>query len=260
MLGETKARFPEPRMPVASHMIDTTDGACPAYLHTPDEQGYWPGVIVYMDGPGIRPAIHDVAARIASHGYAVLLPDLFYRAGPYEPVDPKVVFSDETLKKAHRDKYMSTANGTNAMADTKAFLQFMDTSDMVADGPYGTVGYCMGGKLALLAAGTFPGKFAAAASYHGGGLANDAPDSPHRLAKAIKARVYVAGAIEDSTFPDEMKRELIAAFTEARLDFAVETYPAKHGWVLADHPAHDTDEAEHHWRTLLELFDATLND
>jgi carboxymethylenebutenolidase len=116
----------------------------------------------------------------------------------------------------------------------------------------------MGGFMSLTAAGTYPDRIAAAASYHGGRLATDAPDSPHLLAPKIKARVYVAGAIEDASFPDEQKARLAEALREAGVEHQIETYPAKHGWVPRDTPVHDAAEAERHYETLFALFDKTL--
>jgi carboxymethylenebutenolidase len=236
----------------------TADGDCPVYLHTPVGGRPWPPVILYMDGPGMRPAIQEIAARLATAGYAVFLPDLFYRAGPYAPIDPKIVWADPNLRAAHRDTLMSTASPGNAMADTAALLELIDRSPEAARGSVGAVGYCMGGRLALIAAGTFPDRIAVAASYHGGGLASDTPSSPHLLAARTKAKVYVAGASEDPNFPDEMKVRLETALNEAGVDHRVETYPAKHGWVPRDTQAHDPEEAEHHWRTLIPLFDGVL--
>lgn len=235
------------------------DGVCPTWLHKPEGEGAWPAVILYMDGPGIRPALHRMARRLASAGYVVLLPDLFYRSGAYEPIDPKVTFTDPVLRQAHREKYMAPATPRAVMADTEALLAFMATRMEIASGPIGVVGYCMGGRLALIAAGTFPDRIAAAASYHGGGLANDAPGSPHLLAPRIRARVYVAGAIEDANFDDDQKQRLAEALAAAGVDHVVETRPARHGWVPDDTHVHDPAEAEHHWQTLLALFGRSLH-
>lgn len=238
--------------------IATRDGICPACVFHPQDHGPWPGVIMYMDGPGMRPAVQELAERLAGNGYYVLLPDYFYRSGPYAPVDPKVVFTNAELLERHRERFMTPATPERLMSDTEAFLAFLDARADVADGGYGVVGYCMGGRLALLAAGTFPERIAAAASYHGGGLANDAPSAPHVLAPRMKARVYVAGAIEDPHFDEEQKQRLETALANAGVDHVVETYPAKHGWVPRDMAVHDPQEAEHHWRTLVPFFDATL--
>ncbi len=242
--------------------ITTRDGVCPSYVFRPEGAGQslgpWPAVIMLLDGPGIRPALFDMAQRLSTSGYVVLLPDLFYRAGAYAPIDPHVVWTNTDLRNAHRDTYMATATADNAMSDLAACLDYLDDASEVRAGPVGVVGYCMGGRLALVAAGTYPDRIAAMASYHGGGLADDKPSSPHRLAPKIKAKVYVAGATDDSSFPDDMKVRLEAALTEAGVDHLVETYPARHGWVPADMPAHDPAEAEHHWRTLIPFFDDVL--
>ena len=238
--------------------IATRDGICPAFVFHPPGADPWPGVLMFIDGPGMRPAIQQVAERLAGNGYYVLLPDLFYRSGPYAPVDPKIVFTDDELKEQHRAKYMALATPKAVMSDTEAFLAFLDAQAEVAPGGYGVVGYCMGGRLALIAAGSFPDRFAAAASYHGGGLANDTPTSPHLLAPKMTAKIYVAGATADANFDEEQKQRLDAALREAGVDYRIETYPAKHGWVPSDMPVHDPAEAEHHWRTLVPFFDAAL--
>lgn len=236
-----------------------TPGAhCPVTLHSPAEGAPFPAVILFMDGPGIRPAIQEMAGRLAASGYAVFLPDLFYRAGPYEPVDPKVVFTNPDLRAAHREKYMATASPRNVMADTAVLIAAIDEAPEAAPGPIGVVGYCMGGKPALFAGATYPDRIAAAASYHGGGLAGEGPGSPHLLLPKIAGKVYVAGAIEDSNFTDEQKATLTAAMEKAGIEHVVETYPAKHGWVPGDTPAHDPAEAEHHWQTLVPFFDSAL--
>ncbi|HEX5418588.1 MAG TPA: dienelactone hydrolase family protein, partial [Gammaproteobacteria bacterium] len=146
----------------------------------------------------------------------------------------------------------------NVMSDTRAFLDYLAAQPDVAPGGIGTTGYCLGGLMSMTAAGTYPDRIEAAASYHGGRLATDAPDSPHLLAPKMKARVYVAGAIEDQSFPDDMKQRLEQALTEAGVDHRIETYPARHGWVLRDTPVYDAAAAERHWQSLTGLFDATL--
>lgn len=238
--------------------VTTADGICPAYLHTPVGQGPWPGILFYFDGPGMRPVMHEMAARLAAAGYAVLLPDLFYRAGRYDPIDPRIVWGDPALRAHHRTTYMETATPANAMSDTRAILDALPALPAVAQGPIGITGYCMGGRLALVAAGTFPDRIAVAASYHGGGLATDGPDSPHLLAPKVAAKIYVAGAIEDGNFTDEQKAMLEQALTDAKVDHLIETYPAHHGWVPRDMPAYDAVESEHHWQTLIPLMDGVF--
>ncbi|HTV96959.1 MAG TPA: dienelactone hydrolase family protein [Steroidobacteraceae bacterium] len=238
--------------------IKTRDGTCPAYVYQPAKGGPWPAVLVYMDGLGIRPAMLELGERLATHGYYTLLPDLFYRSGPYEPMDPHTLFSDPEKRKTLMEKFIAPATPANIMADTQAFLDYLGSRPEVKAGGIGTTGYCMGGLMSLTAAGTYPDRIAATASYHGGRLATDAPDSPHRLAPKIKSRVYIAGAIEDASFPDSMKERLEEALTQAGVDHRIETYPAKHGWVFRDTPVYDAAAAERHWHSLIGLFDSTL--
>ncbi|HUJ28321.1 MAG TPA: dienelactone hydrolase family protein [Myxococcales bacterium] len=228
--------------------IQTEDGSCPAYWFGPDGA---PGVLVFMDGVGIRPAMLEVGERLGAAGFRALLPDLYYRAGPYAPMNAKTVFSDPKERDALRARFMSTTNLANVMRDTKAFLAHLP-------GKVAVTGYCMGGRFALAAAGTYPDRVVAAAAFHPGNPAGDAPDSPHLLAPKMKARVYVGGASDDASFPDVQMQRLEQALADARVDHLVERIPAKHGWVLTDTPAYDAAQAERHWQTLLDLLGRAL--
>jgi carboxymethylenebutenolidase len=238
--------------------IQTRDGVCPSFVFRPAGSGPWPAVLIFMDGLGIRPAVLEIGERLSAHGYYALLPDLFYRSGPYAPMDPHAIFADPQRRKILMDKYFALATQANIMSDTSAFLDYLAAQPDVRRGAIGTTGYCMGGLMSLAAAGTYPDRIAATASYHGGRLATDAADSPHLLAPRIKSRVYIAGAIEDQSFPDVMKNRLEEALNKAHVDHKIETYPAKHGWVFRDTPVYDAAASERHWQTLLALFDATL--
>jgi carboxymethylenebutenolidase len=230
--------------------IRTEDGTCPAYVFGPT--GAAPGVLLYMDGIGMRPALHQIAERLAGGGYHVLLPDLFYRIGPYEAPEPAKLFTDEAVRNAWFNRIRPHAASELIMRDTRAFL------DHFAGSKIGVTGYCMGGRLALGAAGHFPERIAAAAAYHPGNPANDAPDSPHLLASKMKAEIYVGAAANDASCPEEQKERLAKALTEAGVVHTIETYQARHGWVPTDTPAHDPVAAEKHWQTLLALFARTL--
>jgi carboxymethylenebutenolidase len=238
--------------------ITTPGGACPSYVFRPEGAGPWPAVLVFMDGLGIRPAMLEIGERLAANGYLALLPDLFYRSGPYEPMDALTVFSDPAKRKVLMEKFFAFATPANIMADTAVFLDHLAAQPDVKRGAIGTTGYCMGGLMSLAAAGTYPDRIRAAASFHGGRLASDAPDSPHLLAPKIQARVYIAGAIEDASFPDNMKARLEAALTAAKVEHTIETYPAKHGWTLRDTPVYDAAQSERHYAAMLALFDSTL--
>jgi len=238
--------------------ITTEDGTCPAHVFQPPGTGPWPAVLLYMDAIGIRPALFEIGERLAAHGYYVLLPDLYYRSGPYEPIDARRVFTDPEQRKVLGEKFASKFNQAAGMRDTRAILAFLASQPAVAPGKIGATGYCMGGGLALVAAGHFPDRFAAIAAYHPGYVATDAPDSPHLQAPNIQAQVYVGGAREDPTFPDAMKARLETALREAGVTHTVETYPALHGWVPSDTPVHDPAAAERHWQTLFALLDGAL--
>lgn len=230
--------------------IRTEDGTCTAHVFEPIAAGPWPAVLMLMDGIGIRPALFAMAERLANAGYWVLLPDLFYRSGPYTAVDPQKMFADREVRADWVRRFIGTVTIEAAMRDVSAFLQFIaQKKEDVRQPRVGVVGYCMSGKLALAAAARFPGRVVAAASYHGGNLATEAADSPHRMAPAILARVYV-GVAED----DPPQGELDAALSAAGVVHTVETYPARHGFVPADTPVHDAAAAERHWETLLKLF------
>jgi len=238
--------------------IKTRDGTCPCHVYRPPGTGPWPAVLIYMDALAIRPAMLEIGERLSTYGYYVLLPDLFYRSGRYEPLDPHTVFNDPVKRQYFTEKLFKHATQSNIMSDTRAFLDYLASAPDVKPGGIGTTGYCMGGLMSLTAAGTYPDRIVATASYHGGRLATDAPDSPHLLAPKIKSRVYVAGAIEDQAFTDEMKARLEEALTTAGVDHKIETYQARHGWVLRDTPVYDAAAAERHWQSLIALFDAKL--
>ncbi|HEY1728742.1 MAG TPA: dienelactone hydrolase family protein [Candidatus Baltobacteraceae bacterium] len=237
--------------------IKTRDGKCPAYVFRPSGKGPWPAVLVFMDGVGIRPAMLELGERLATYGYFVLLPDLFYRAGSYEPMD-HTVFSDADKRKTLMEKFIGPTTQDKVMSDTRAFIDYIAAQPDVKPGPIATTGYCLGGLMSLTAAGMYPDEIVAAASYHGGRLATDSPTSPHLLAPKMKARVYVAGAIEDQSFTDEQKALLEKALTDARVDHKIETYPNKHGWVFRDLPVYDKAGEDRHWTSLTELLKAKL--
>jgi carboxymethylenebutenolidase len=170
-----------------------------------------------MDAGGVRPAMVDMAQRIADDGYIVLLPDLFYRFGAYGPLVPAEVFAGDW--RAILGPLMATTGNDKAAEDTGAFLAYLDTRSDFAGGKVGAVGFCMGGGMALTAAGTYPDRFAAVASFHGGNLATDAPTSPHLIAPKITAAVHIGAAENDASYPPEMAERLARAFADARVRF-----------------------------------------
>jgi carboxymethylenebutenolidase len=155
---------------------------------------------------------------------------------------------------------MATTDNHKAAADTAAFLAYLDGRDDVAGKKVGTVGFCMGGGMALSAAGFYPERIAAAASFHGGNLATDLPVSPHLLAPRMKAEVYVAGADNDQGYPPEMAQRLDAALTQAGVRHKCEVYEGKlHGWMKPDMPVFDAKAAERGWKELFALYSRALS-
>ncbi|AYG61552.1 dienelactone hydrolase family protein [Rhizobium jaguaris] len=236
--------------------INTADGIAKAAIFRPDNGASAErGVIFYMDAMGPRQALYDMAQRLADSGYIVLLPDLFYRFGAYGPFDG-TSFGDP----ASREAIMTMIRGTTqemTKRDSAAFLDALTAAG--ATGPVGTVGYCMGGARALTAAAAYSDRIAAAATFHGGNLASDAEDSPHRLAADIKGRVYVGVAGVDNSFPPEQSARLAEALRIGGVDHMIENYVGMaHGWTVPDHGVYDETGAERHWKRLLNLFDETL--
>jgi carboxymethylenebutenolidase len=244
-------------MPNEKVTISTRDGDCPAHVLTPATGGQWPGVIFYTDAGGLRPGVVEMAQRLADAGYAVLLPDIFYRYGPYGPFVPKEVFAGDF--RLILGPLMATTGNDKAAQDTEAFLAYLDTRAEVVGGKAGAVGFCMGGGMALAAAGTYPDRFAAVASFHGGNLATDAPTSPHLLAPKLAAEVYIAAAEIDGSYPPEMAKRLETALAEAGVSYTAHSYSAAHGWMMPDFPVYDHAAAERGWVEMLALFDRRLH-
>ena len=241
------------------HRVDlqTDEGTLDAYIFHPRDSVAAPAVVMYMDAFGIRPALGDMAERLASHGYVVALPNLYHRT-PFEPFDPKQV-AVEGPERARFKGMVASINGPMVMRDTAAVLAHLDTLPDVKRSAMGTLGYCMGGGYALAAAGTFPDRIAVAASFHGGALATEKPDSPHLLAPKMRARIYVGAAGIDPTFPEEQRQRLETALKGAGLNYAIETYEsAKHGFAVNGHLVYDKEASERHWGRLVSLLHETL--
>jgi carboxymethylenebutenolidase len=240
--------------------IKTEDGVCRAAVFRPASgAGPWPPVIFYMDGVAIRPTLYDMCQRLADFGYLVLLPDMFYRIGAYEPFDGKTLFTDPV----QRDKLMSMVRSATskqlATEDTGSFLTYLDSLVDVKGKKVGATGYCMGGGFVLTVAASYPNRFAAVASFHGGNLATDEPDSPHRVFDKIKARVLIVGADQDQHYLPEQEARVKAALDAAHVEYRAEIWPgALHGWTMADLPVYKREAAERHFDELRKLFGAVL--
>ena len=240
--------------------LPTADGDARAFVFKPEAgQGPWPGAVILMDAPAIRPALFEMGERLAQAGYYVLLPDLFWRAGPYPPVDIAAARAGDPAAQELFGKLRASTGAGRQMTDVKACLDYMAQDPAAKPGKVGVTGYCMGGSIALRAAGTFPDRIAAAASFHGGGMATDDEKSPHLLAPKITAKVLVAGAVEDRSYDEAQNARLTTALKDAGVDAQVSIWEGcRHGWVPTDMPVYNPEGAERHWRELVTLFDGAL--
>lgn len=243
-------------MKTARVNIPTADGVCDAFTARPPEAGPFPGVILLMDAFGLRPYLEQMGERLASYGYFVLVPNLFYRVRPAPVLDVSFPVRPENLPEA-RTKLRALVGNYDyegGLRDMGAFLDFLAQEKHVRAGKVGLTGYCMGGGLAIRAAGRFPSRVGAVASFHGGNLATDAPLSPVSFAEQIRAKVYVAHADHDSSMPPEQIERFEKAFRRAGVDFEAELYEgAEHGFTMEDLPAHHAGALSRHWEKLPEL-------
>lgn len=226
-------------------LLDSADGPLDGYRFAGDASGL--PVIFYCDAGGVRPGMFAMARQLADLGHAVLMPNLYHRLGDYAPFDPATVLGDP----AEHARLMSMAASlkiAEALRDTQACLAYLGSERV------GALGYCLGGKLALSAAGHFAA-ITAAASVHGGALATDAPDSPHRLAAEMRGRLYIGVAGIDPFFTPEEQARLCASLDAAGADYRLAVYPeAQHGFAVVDMPVFEPVSAARHWRDLQAFF------
>jgi carboxymethylenebutenolidase len=244
-------------MPNITDTVTTADGSCPVHLFTPEGQGPWPGVVMIPDAGGVRQTFVDMAAHLADFGYAVLLPDVYYRQGDWAPFDMKTAFTDEN-ERNRLFKFIGSITPENWASDANAYFDYLAARPEVSGSKFGVTGYCMGGRATLTIAGLVPDRVAAAASYHGGGLVTDSPDSPHLRADKIQAVVYVGGAENDASFTADHAEQLEKALTAAGVEHKIETYAAGHGFAVPDNAPYNEAAAERHWTTMREVFAANL--
>ncbi len=245
-------------MPSVSATVTTPDGTCPVSLHTPNGSGPWSAVVMYPDAGGVRPTFHEMADTLAGFGYAVLLPDVYYRQGDWQPFSMQTVFSDPEERKRLFGMIGSVTQDMIA-ADAGAFFDFLGQRPEVRGDRFGVCGYCMGGRTSLIVAGRVPDRVAAVGSIHGGGLVTDGPDSPHLLADRITATVYVGAAEDDASFTPEQAETLDKALEAAGVPHTIETYHAAHGFAVPDNAPFDAEAAERHWLALQGLFESALS-
>lgn len=233
--------------------IATADGVADAYLTRPEDGERPSGVLLLMDAFGLRPRIEEMADLIAQRGYAVLAPNLFYRAGR-APVLP---FPDMTQEEGRAEfmkavgPLMGDLTPERVASDGAAYLDELAT---VTEGPVAITGYCMGVRTGVRIAAAHGGRVAALAGFHGGGLVTDAPDSPHRSASALRAELYLGHADEDPSMTPEQIAAFDAALDEAGVAHRTEIYDgARHGYTMSDTPVYNEAATQRHFDALFEL-------
>jgi carboxymethylenebutenolidase len=236
--------------------IKTPDGTADAYFVHPKDKA--PAVLIWPDIFGLRPAFRQMGKRLAESGYAVLVINPFYRTKRAPTAPEKPNFADPDTRKA----LMALAGGlspTTAQTDATAFVSWLDSQPAVdTKRKIGTAGYCLGGPFTMRTAATFPDRVGAGASFHGGNLVTDKPESPHLLVSKMKAQYLFAIAQNDDERQPEAKDKLREAFDKASLKAEIEVYPAMHGWCPPDSQVHNPELAEKAWGRMLALFQSAL--
>ncbi len=236
--------------------IPTRDGHTTTFISHPERGGPFPIVLFYMDAPAIREELRDMARRLATSGYYVMLPNLYYRAGVMEigPINP----DPESPERKRMFELMHSINIPLVMEDTRALFAYADGQAAARKDVVGTVGYCMSGRYAINAAAHFPDRVKAAASIYGTHLATDQPDSPHLAAQKTRAELYFGCAETDIYAPAEIIEKVKAGMKDANAE--VEIYPGTHhGFAFPKRPVYHRDAAERHWERLLALYRRNLS-
>ena len=238
--------------------IKTPDGTADAYFVRP-AKGAAPGVLVWPDIFGLRPAFRQMGKRLAESGYSVLVVNPFYRT-QHAPTAPEHPDFNDAATRTTLMGLMNSLTPATVVTDARAFVAYLDSQPSVSrKHKMGTTGYCMGGPYTLRTAATFPDRIGAGASFHGGSLVTDKPDSPHLLIPQIKAHYLFAIAENDDQRQPEAKDVLRAAFAKAKVPAEIEVYAGtKHGWCPPDTATYDHDQAEKAWSRMLVLFKSAL--
>jgi carboxymethylenebutenolidase len=236
--------------------IRTPDGVCDAYFVHPSS-GAHAAVLVWPDILGLRPAFRQMGKRLAESGYSVLTVNPFYRSKRAPVVPEGATFNEEVRGIVF--PLAGQLNATTHATDARAFVAWLDQQPQVdRNRGIGTTGYCMGGPITMRTAAALPNRVAAAASFHGGSLVTQNPDSPHLLVPQMKAQYLFAVAENDDMREPEAKNVLRDAFAKANLQAEIEVYPAAHGWCPPDSQVYDEAQAERAWSRMLVLFERAL--
>jgi carboxymethylenebutenolidase len=259
--GTAQGAMPKEAVSERDVSIKTADGTADAVLFTPKKGGRFPAVLMWPDIMGLRPAFRDMGSRLASSGYAVLVPNPFYRSKRSPVMEGPIEFSDPATRTVLMG-YRKAMSDQGVTTDAQAYLTFLDAQPATnARRKAAVQGYCMGGTLALLAAAAVPGRIGAVASFHGGnGLVTKEPNSPHLLIPKTNAGaqfLFLQAQNDDKQQP-QVKDDLKAALAAAHRHATVEVYPANHGWCVPGSQVYDPVQAERAWTALLQLYRSAL--
>lgn len=235
--------------------LTTEDGILDTFVCRPDGEGPWPAVIMYMDAPGMRDELRDMASRLATVGYVVLLPNLYYRVGREGGYgfDRALIRTDDAHRERMHECRLSLTNA-GIVADTRHLLDHIRADPTVAGGRVGAIGYCMSGQFVVSVAAHYPEAFGAVASFYGVGIVTDEPDSPHRQVERIQAQTYLAFADEDPWVPDSVLQRLPGIIESSGWRARIEVYPGTtHGFAFKERPDYNRAAAERHWERIFEL-------
>ncbi|MGY9072003.1 MAG: dienelactone hydrolase family protein [Acidimicrobiales bacterium] len=238
--------------------LATQAGSMQTFVCRPERDAPHPAVIVLMDAPGIRDELYEMSRRLASVGYFVLLPDLYYRAGSDTRFGPDVLTAgsaDYKRMRAIRTKMTIPP----VMEDVAEMIGFIDAHPAAAAGPIGTHGYCMSGPYSLAAAARFPDRIAAAASFYGTWIVSDAVESPHLSLADTSGELYISCAEHDDLAPPEMVEQLVELFDASGAPGELETQAdVHHGFAFPGRWCYDRPAAERHWERLISLYRRNL--
>ncbi|MEM7210437.1 MAG: dienelactone hydrolase family protein [Pseudomonadota bacterium] len=244
----------------AEVIISTAGGEMDCFTCHPEEGGPFPAIVLYMDAPGIREELRDMVRRLATVGYYVILPNMYYRIGRegHYGFDLAQIRNDPTqLQKMFGA--MNSLNNAMVVEDTSAMVPWLREQEAVAEGPMGCVGYCMSGRYVVSVGAAFPDDFAAIASYYGVGIITDRPDSPHLKADQVKGEMYLAFAETDSYVPDEVLEQLPGVLDSTGADYRIEIYPGTgHGFAFPKRDDYVKAAGERHWERMFALYDRKL--
>ncbi len=240
--------------------ISTADGAMETFICKPERDVPAPAIFMLMDAPGIREELYDMARRLATAGYAVLLPNLYYRAGK-DTKYGKEVLEHGSAEHARMRSVRTKMTIPPVMEDLASMLAYVDAVDEISNGPVGVHGYCMSGPYALAAAARYPDRIAAAASFYGTWLVNDdANESPHRTFGQVKGEIYISCAEVDELAPMEMVEKLKQLFALSGAKGEIEIQPGVvHGFAFPNRWCYDKPAAERHWERLISLYRRNLS-